>query len=162
MKSVLYVGATLMIGASVYGFVDSKQASKSKEFTGMYVEEKQTASVVKIAPVNNTMAKVGEPEKFPKQTTATKKVAKKTGTISNSIIDEKKPLKPIQKDELAKTFSYKKIEKPVVDIAPSKEHKVKVKRKNLSTKIFSRAPMKYDIEEVTIMPAKVTTQKENQ
>ena len=40
MKSILYVGATLMIGASIYGFVDYKQTSHKKEFTTMYSEEK--------------------------------------------------------------------------------------------------------------------------
>ena len=36
MKSILYVGATLMIGASIYGFVDYKKASRQNEFTKMY------------------------------------------------------------------------------------------------------------------------------
>lgn len=40
MKSILYVGATLMIGASIYGFVDYKQTRNKKEFTNMYEEEK--------------------------------------------------------------------------------------------------------------------------
>ena len=38
MKSILYVGATLMIGASIYGFVEYKQTSQKKEFTSMYAE----------------------------------------------------------------------------------------------------------------------------
>ncbi len=46
MKSILYVGATLMIGASIYGFVDYKQTSQKKEFTNMYVEEKAKEPVV--------------------------------------------------------------------------------------------------------------------
>jgi hypothetical protein len=36
MKSILYAGATLMIGAAIYGFVDYKKTSHSKEFTKMY------------------------------------------------------------------------------------------------------------------------------
>ncbi len=40
MKSILYVGATLMIGASIYGFVDYKQTSSKKGFANMYSEEK--------------------------------------------------------------------------------------------------------------------------
>ncbi len=38
MKSILYVGATLMIGASIYGFVDYKQTKDKKEFKKMYTE----------------------------------------------------------------------------------------------------------------------------
>ncbi|MBL7730328.1 MAG: hypothetical protein JNM88_04055 [Chitinophagaceae bacterium] len=38
MKSILYVGATLMIGASIYGFVDYKQTKDKKEFKRMYTE----------------------------------------------------------------------------------------------------------------------------
>ena len=30
MKSILYVGATLMIGASIYGFVDYKKQATTK------------------------------------------------------------------------------------------------------------------------------------
>jgi len=36
MKSILYVGATLMIGASIYGFVDYKNANHNKQFSKMY------------------------------------------------------------------------------------------------------------------------------
>ena len=46
MKSILYVGATLMIGASIYGFVDYQKASRKKEFTKMYEEKKSKDQVV--------------------------------------------------------------------------------------------------------------------
>ena len=36
MKSILYAGAALMIAASIYGFIDYKKTSKSKEFADMY------------------------------------------------------------------------------------------------------------------------------
>ncbi len=39
MKSILYVGATLMIGASIYGFVDYKRTSHRKEFSKMYTDK---------------------------------------------------------------------------------------------------------------------------
>ena len=45
MKSILYVGATLMIGASIYGFVDYKKTSHKKEFTTMYNDNKKTQLV---------------------------------------------------------------------------------------------------------------------
>ena len=46
MKSMLYVGATLMIGASIYGFVDYKQTRQKEEFTKMYESEKSKAPAV--------------------------------------------------------------------------------------------------------------------
>ena len=39
MKSILYVGATLMIGASIYGFIDYQKTSRKKEFSNMYKEK---------------------------------------------------------------------------------------------------------------------------
>ena len=46
MKTILYVGATLMIGASIYGFVDYKKTSRSKEFKKMYDSKEITESVI--------------------------------------------------------------------------------------------------------------------
>ncbi len=46
MKSILYVGATLMIGASIYGFVDYQKTSRNKAFTNMYGEKKTQDPVV--------------------------------------------------------------------------------------------------------------------
>jgi hypothetical protein len=40
MKSILYAGATLMVAASIFGFVDYKKTSNKKEFTTMYEEKK--------------------------------------------------------------------------------------------------------------------------
>jgi excinuclease UvrABC helicase subunit UvrB len=48
MKSILYVAAALMIGASIYGFVDYNETSRHKEFTNMYNEsETEEPEVVK-------------------------------------------------------------------------------------------------------------------
>ena len=46
MKSILYVGATLMIGASIYGFVDYEKTKNKKEFTDMYKEAEVTEPVI--------------------------------------------------------------------------------------------------------------------
>jgi hypothetical protein len=46
MKSILYVAATLMIGASIYGFVDYRKTSRHKEFKTMYNENDLQQSVV--------------------------------------------------------------------------------------------------------------------
>ena len=52
MKSILYVGAALMIGASIYGFIDYKKASHKEEFTAMYDEKKSVTPVPE--PVKKT------------------------------------------------------------------------------------------------------------
>ncbi|MGZ8508845.1 MAG: hypothetical protein ACXWWA_00660, partial [Chitinophagaceae bacterium] len=44
MKPILYVGAALMISASIYGFVDYK-ANRNKEFKNMYAGEKVSQPV---------------------------------------------------------------------------------------------------------------------
>jgi hypothetical protein len=40
MKSLLFIGATLMVGAGIYGFVDYKKKNESKQFKALYKEEK--------------------------------------------------------------------------------------------------------------------------
>ncbi|MFC0774564.1 hypothetical protein [Terrimonas alba] len=77
MKPVLYVGAALMIGASVYGFVDYKKASRSASFQKMYEEKKQTpvvtpAQQVKPDKQEETIAKKErtKPEASNKKTSA--------------------------------------------------------------------------------------------
>ena len=47
MKSVLYVAATLMIGAGIYGFVDYNKTSRHKEFKTMYDENDLKKTVVR-------------------------------------------------------------------------------------------------------------------
>jgi hypothetical protein len=85
MKSVLYVGATLMIGASIYGFVDYNKSQNKKEFKTMYtktdiqvdesvvdpieIKEKDTKTVV---AVNNNS-----------------EVSKKTSAIKNKKVFKK-------------------------------------------------------------------------
>lgn len=39
MKSILYIGAVLMTGACIYGFVDYRKASNRKEFKSLYRTE---------------------------------------------------------------------------------------------------------------------------
>jgi hypothetical protein len=50
MKSILYVGAALMIGASIYGFVDYKKSSKQKGFSKMYEPGPETVVTKKEEP----------------------------------------------------------------------------------------------------------------
>ena len=36
MKSILYIGAALMTGASIYGFIDYRKSSQKEDFSRMY------------------------------------------------------------------------------------------------------------------------------
>lgn len=160
MKSVLYVGATLMIGASIYGFVDYKQTSHNKEFTNMYVEEKVNEPAPEVATEKKEVAVVNEPVNNSKSVDVKKKALKKEEAVDYPTVEDISPIKPISEEYLITTGDNKKIEEAAVTVTPSKEHKLKVKRKKLSTKIFSRAPMKYEVEEVTITTAKADAKKE--
>jgi hypothetical protein len=67
MKSVLYVAALLMIGASIYGFVDYSKTSRHKEFKTMYDEPQvkepavpEEKTLVNVAP--ETISKKEQPE----------------------------------------------------------------------------------------------------
>lgn len=87
MKKMLYAGAALMIGASVYGFVDFKKTSKKKEFKAMYVEEKPapvktiTIDTSKVATEKTDLDEPAKPVKAQKKTeSGVKDVVKKSGT----------------------------------------------------------------------------------
>jgi hypothetical protein len=122
MKSILYVGATLMIGASIYGFVDYKHTQNKKEFKEMYTEPAQPAEEEVVTDEkttgNKTIAVVPVAEKkesnavknetvVKKNTVAVKKTIKKTKKkrtfntrlFGRGALDERytEPLKPVSK-----------------------------------------------------------------
>lgn len=65
MKAILYVGGALMVAASIYGFVDFKKSSQSKNFRNLYEDkkeitipkERQELNVTKEEPVKATDVK---------------------------------------------------------------------------------------------------------
>jgi hypothetical protein len=137
MKSILYVGATLMIGASIYGFVDYKQTSHKKEFKEMYVEEKTDGPVVAPSP-NNTEPVVAR--------VIDKVVNKKTRpAVTKEIRTEKAEtvpvIKPLADEEKMNSSATTAIEKTSVTVIPSKENNVVKKKRKLSTKLFSRGAL---------------------
>lgn len=46
MKPIVYAGAILMIGASIYGFADYKKTVRNKAFKNMYQEKEKKEPVV--------------------------------------------------------------------------------------------------------------------
>jgi len=73
MRSILYAGAALMIGASIYGFIDYKKTSHKKEFAGMY---KETKPVTAPDPVKENAS-----DKSETTTLETKKIIKDLNTV---------------------------------------------------------------------------------
>jgi len=70
MKSILYIGAVLMTGACIYGFVDYRKTSNRKEFKSLYRTEtastKTALSPEQVRDVNaiekvNEKTKIAEP-----------------------------------------------------------------------------------------------------
>lgn len=121
MKSILYAGAALMIGASIYGFVDYKKNSHKKEFNDLYAEKKTTKPVEvkekKVTPdVNNKVVEE-------------KKTQKKTAVVKNKAVTEEKK-------------------------------EIKKKKRRFSAEDFSRAPLREEVEEITL-PSKKDIKKEN-
>lgn len=152
MKTMLYVGATLMIGASIYGFVDYKQTHNKKEFKEMYSEEKKTTPVV---------IEKKEPEKaiVPVEKTAVVQVKKVSVRKKEEVKDEIiTPIEPIkEEDKLVTGDNTISNDKPLT-IEPSKESSIVKKKRKIRREIFSRAPLR-DEEEIVPEPVKKETKK---
>lgn len=117
MKSILYAGAALMIGASIYGFVDYNQASNKKEFNEMYTLEKEKPAVV--TPKTGTDQSIKEAIRKEKKNDTPANMKREKADESEKYADEKK-----------------------------EENKVKKGKRKLSTKLFSRAPLREEMEEL--------------
>jgi hypothetical protein len=126
MKSILYVGATLMIGASIYGFVDYKRTSQSKQFKNMY----EPAATKEATVAEESSAVMTEP------VSPTGKKEEKT--TAETVVVKKK-----SSPELAST----------VRAAAGKSKKMRSKK--LDHRLFSRAPLRERQEEVKLPVAVV-------
>jgi len=141
MKSILYVGATLMIGASICGFVDYKQTSQKKEFKDMYVES-TTEPVVAVV----TAKKVAVTDKKTEPAVTNVVIKKTKPAVVKKAIGEKEEalpvIRPIAADEKLNPETAT-IETTSVTVVPVKENNVAnpVKKRKLSTKLFSRGAL---------------------
>jgi hypothetical protein len=148
MKSILYVGATLMIGASIYGFVDYQKTSRKKEFKNLYKE-----------------TPVSDPAIVTDTKTTTPAVNEKITTTKKVINNDKKntAVKPIAEDEKMKVAENKEIGTIAVTVTPSKEDiatkTVVHKKRRFSANLFSRAPLdeRYIDKEIKIEEPKTKT-----
>lgn len=124
MKSILYVGATLMIGASIYGFVDYNKTRNKKEFKDMYTETEVTQPVVekKLTLVN--------PEKI-EVPVDDKKTADVKTTVSTTTITEK-PVAKVKKQKKRK-LSTRLFSRGALDEKYIKEESIKLEEPKTKT-----------------------------
>jgi hypothetical protein len=136
MKSILYVGATLMIGASIYGFVDYKKSSSDREFTRMYESKESVDPDVSDKKATNPELK--------KEVIAEKKIipAKKKHSKTAEPVEinstSRVPVTPVEtiKAETNTTVNTASLKES------STEKKFKsAKKKKLNRKMFSRGSM---------------------
>jgi hypothetical protein len=137
MKSILYVGATLMIGASIYGFVGYKKSAQKKEFTRMYESPEVKEPVIATEKIAPAVAEI-----VPAVTT-TKKAEVKTKSVS---MKSKIAIAAAEKMESAPVL----VTTPVKETASAKKFK-QVRKKKLNYKLFSRAPLREE-REIVVLP----------
>lgn len=98
MKPVLYVGAALMIGASIYGFVDYKKTTHTEGFRKMYEEKKES-------PVSTTPAieaKLVSPEKSAVKEKETQPAGKGKKAVSSALTKKVKAPKKLNYKEFSR------------------------------------------------------------
>ena len=143
MRSILYVGATLMIGASIYGFVDYKKTSQKKEFTNMYENQ------VEKSPVVSGEKKVKE--EINTKTISEKREAKKAESKPEELAPVKTRSKdfvtPVETTGLKTEASVKTDE--LKEIKSVKKIK-SAKPKKLNYKLFSRGSLEERYVEKTL------------
>lgn len=115
MKSILYVAGTLMIGASIYGFVDYSKTKRSREFKTMYEEPEVKKPIV-------------TEEKTLTVTVAPEMVTKKEQPV---ITKDEPAAKPVKKMKRKRKINYESFsraplrEKEAVIVPEVKEIKIK-------------------------------------
>ena len=112
MKTILYIGATLMIGACIYGFVDYKKTSRNKEFTKMY-DSKETKDPILTNDKTKEMTTNtdGEATITKKDDVINEKTAIDLTLKENSSVATNKPVKKLS----YKLFSRAPLEEKYID-----------------------------------------------
>jgi hypothetical protein len=132
-----------MIGASIYGFVDYKQTQGKKEFKEMYAEEKAPVVIDEKKVTETEPVVTKDPVSFQNVSNNKKAIIKKQ-TVSKEDDEVITSIKPIGDDEAVVTSAIKDIENTNVNVKTSKDsgtEKKVVKKRKLSTKLFSRGAL---------------------
>lgn len=157
---MLYVGAALMIGASIYGFVDYRQTHNKKEFKEMYAEKKSTAPVTPVVTKSDENLLTDKKEAVSENTASVK---------IKSVIKapERKSVQPVsEKDKMTTANNILATETIPLPEPPKESNAAKtVKKKKIRKEFFSRGRMPDDEEliepvEKEIKKTEYTTTKE--
>jgi hypothetical protein len=124
MKSILYVGATLMIGASIYGFVDYSKTRNKKEFKNMYSGKELTQPVVENKTPSLNTAIIETP-------VDNKKTADVNAVVSNTNTIQKPIAKVVKKKN--RTFSTRLFSRGALDEKYIKEERIKAEEPKTKT-----------------------------
>jgi hypothetical protein len=129
MKSIFYIGAALMIGAGIYGFVDYKKVNQTKEFKTLYDGKEVKADnssefteidqssivkpVLKEAPMKTATVSPAKEEIKPVAKTAKKQKVKKKKRLSSklfsrSTLEAFEPPQVISDEPVAEVITEKK------------------------------------------------------
>jgi hypothetical protein len=145
MKSILYAGAVLMAGACIYGFTDYRKTSSNSGFKEMYSEEakKTTTPVVAVEE---------QPDVVPVPEITISKMKASTRSKEVRPDEDVKSIRPIAESERIEGGDVAKIEKAEVTVTPPEKMSIRKKKKKLNSKMFSRAPIREEHEDLILVP----------
>lgn len=148
---MLYVGAALMIGASIYGFVDYRQTHNKKEFKEMYAEKKSTVPATPVTTKSDELLLTEKKEPLSEKPASVKKktVIKKSG---------RKSVQPIPEEDKMTAANNILVSEAIALPEPPKESNAAktVKKKKIRKEFFSRGRMP---DEELIEPVKKESKK---
>jgi hypothetical protein len=157
MKSILYVGATLMIGASIYGFVDYNKTSRNREFRDMYEPGNPVIAKETAVSENQAQTKMDLPKTAAISTEAVKEIktpavkTKKAVVKAESVEPTEQAMKSNISIEAAEKISASPApEASLKEILSAKKYKTE-KKKKWNYKSFGRARIR-EYEEEVILP----------
>lgn len=123
MKSILYIGATLMVGACIYGFVDYKSTNRKEEFKSLYRDQEV---VTKSSPAAEQIVEVKAVEKVNEKAMPAEGSGKSIYELAEEkkTVDTKKPTPTKRKVTRNKKLSIKKYSRAALveeEILPEKQ-----------------------------------------
>jgi len=130
MKKFLFIGAVLMVGASIYGFVDYSKTKHNKRFSNLYRETETKEQAVVQPAITEEEQSVSESKT---EIPGVKKEAAKNGNVSKPAIVKKPVKQKIQKPRKIsyKSFSRAPLREDVIEktikVEPAKKESVKTK-----------------------------------
>lgn len=161
MKAILYAGAVLMTGASIYGFIDFKKSGR--KLSNLYETNQKTT------PQRDAIIEVDKKEAAEKSVTPVKaeapvKVKKQAALLTSASKTEDKIIKPDNTPVTLETKEKSESLKTAALKENSNGKKIKVaKKKRVNYKMFSRGALEERyIEKITPKPEIKKTETKEQ